>query len=157
MKKQQRTIGSVVKISLPDGTHGYGLVLDKASIAVYNIKTEKAIPIEQITSKDTLFILTVHKSAISSGRWVKVGKILPEDKYSILPLQFIQDIINPEQFSIYDPNTGNIYPAKREDCMGLECAAVWEAEHVEDRILDHFAGRENIMVQSHSNKVIKSA
>jgi len=39
-------------------------------------------------------------------------------------------------------------PASREECAGLEAAAVWEPEHVEDRLRDHFAGRPNKWVES---------
>jgi hypothetical protein len=70
------------------------------------------------------------------------------EKYKTLPLKFIQDPIQRQSFQIYDPNTGNIHPSKKEDCIGLERAAVWEASHVEDRILDHFEGRENKWVKS---------
>jgi hypothetical protein len=34
-------------------------------------------------------------------------------------------------------------PAILEECKGLECAAVWEPEHVVDRLLDYHAGRLN--------------
>jgi hypothetical protein len=43
---------------------------------------------------------------------------------------------------------GDIRPAKRKECVGLECCAVWDPEHVEDRLKDHFAGIPNKWVQS---------
>jgi hypothetical protein len=60
---------------------------------------------------------------------------------------FIQDELEPNKFELYDPNTGDIKPAKKVDCIGLERAAVWEAGHVEERIVDHFAGRTNKWVE----------
>jgi hypothetical protein len=58
-------------------------------------------------------------------------------------MEFIQNTLDPSKFSLYDPNTGEMTPATKEQCIGLECAAVWEAEHVVDRINDHYAGRKN--------------
>jgi hypothetical protein len=34
-------------------------------------------------------------------------------------------------------------PATPEECAGLEPAAVWEPEHIADRLQDAFAGRPN--------------
>jgi len=143
MKRQKRTVGSAFKIPLTDNTHSYGIILEKASVAIFKIKTNNSLPISEILKEDVLFIVAVYNSAITSGRWEKIGKTPPDERFTILPLNFIQDSINPEHFEIYDPNTGQITKSSRENCLGLECAAVWEAEHVETRILDHFNGKEN--------------
>ena len=54
--------------------------------------------------------------------------------------------------SIYQevPELAPLYErlAIAEECVGLERAAVWEPEHVEDRLRDHFAGRSNRWVES---------
>lgn len=60
----------------------------------------------------------------------------------------MQDIIDPSQFSIYNPNNGEIIRATKEECSGLERSAVWEPEHVEDRLIDHFENRPNKWVES---------
>ena len=62
-------------------------------------------------------------------------------------MKFIQDILNPKNFKFYNPNTGEITPANREDLKGLECAAIWEANHVEDRLRDHFLDKPNVWVE----------
>ena len=64
-----------------------------------------------------------------------------------LPLQFIQDELNPKNYQLYDPNTGQISKASKEECIGLERAAVWEAEHVEDRLRDFYSGVQNKWVE----------
>jgi len=76
--------------------------------------------------------------------WEIKGVADLETKFQILPNQFIQDIINPLQFRIYHPNTGEMKAATKQEVMGLECAAVWEPEHIEDRLLDYFEHRPNI-------------
>ena len=70
-----------------------------------------------------------------------------KQEYQTTPLKFIQDSLNPNNFELYNPNTGEITKATREQCEGLECAAVWEAEHVEDRLRDYFDGKPNTWVE----------
>ena len=55
--------------------------------------------------------------------------------------------IYAENFEIYNPNTGEIKKATKKECEGLECTAVWTANHLESRIEDHFAGKENVWVE----------
>jgi hypothetical protein len=143
VKKQRRTIGAVVKINLGDGNHSYARILDKASFAIYDFMTKSEKTIDEITAKNILFIVAVYDDVITDGRWEKIGSKPLEEELKILPMKYMQDSINPNNFSLYNPNTGEIIPAKRGDCAGLECAAVWEAEHVEDRIRDHYAGKKN--------------
>jgi hypothetical protein len=52
------------------------------------------------------------------------------------------------KFRLYNPNTSEITVGAREDCVGLERAAVWEPEHIEDRLRDHFNGIKNIWEES---------
>jgi hypothetical protein len=147
MARQKREVGAVVKIPLSDGTHSYGLILDKASIAVFEIKTLSDLELGDIIKGNILFIVAVHKSAITSGRWTKIGKTVLDNRFKILPLKFIQDSLNLDVLEIYNPNTGEIYRSTKEACVNLECAAVWEAEHIESRIEDHFNGRENVWIK----------
>jgi hypothetical protein len=142
MKRQRRVIGSVLKVTLISGLHSYIRVLDKASVAVYEILTEKEMSMDEITHQKILFIVAVYNSAITSGNWVKVGTQALEESLLDLPMQFIQDSSDPSAYRLYNPNTGTMSPTKKEDCIGLERAAVWDAHHLEDRISDHFAGRD---------------
>lgn len=58
----------------------------------------------------------------------------------------MQDPVNPQKFQIYD--RGFMRPALRSECEPLERTAVWDPEHVEDRIRDAYAGRESVWVRS---------
>lgn len=82
---------------------------------------------------------------VKTGQWPVVGRA-PLDKGFTLPLQFIQDPLNKNSFSIYD--NGQIRRATRQECIGLERAAVWEPEHVEERLRDHYAGCRNKWAES---------
>ena len=51
------------------------------------------------------------------------------------------------KFSIYEGG-GIETPATYDEVVDLECAAVWDPEHVESRLDDHYAGVENLWVKS---------
>ncbi|AFD06632.1 immunity 26/phosphotriesterase HocA family protein [Solitalea canadensis] len=146
MKKQTRTIGSIVKIELNNGYHTYGRVLSDASFAIYDCRTNIEIQDpEIIVQKPILFIVAVYDSAVKNGRWLKVFNLPLEKELERLPFKYIQDKLDPNKFQIYD--NGNIRPASKEECVGLERAAVWEPEHVEERIIDYYEGRNNKWVE----------
>lgn len=145
MGRQQRTIGGILKIDLGDGFHTYGRILPDAAYAFYDARTNTEIPdIQKIISKPILFITGVYDDTVTSGRWKKVGKLPIEDNLKVPPAAFIQDPLNPHQFRIY--YKGEIRSVDKEECLGLERAAVWEPEHIEERIRDHYAGKPNMYV-----------
>jgi hypothetical protein len=149
-----RKEGAFIEINLPNGKYSYGRILAKASFAFYNIYSdEKVTDLDRIGKSNVLFINAVYKYAITKSRWKIIGVSEIKSELQILPMEFIQDILNPTHFEIYNPNTGEIKPAKRADCIGLEKAAVWEPEHIEDRIIDYFEGRPNRWVESLKIKV----
>jgi hypothetical protein len=147
MKKQRRIIGSIHKVVLNSGLHSYVRILDKASIAAYDVLTDSDMLIEDIINKKIVFIVAVYNDVITNGKWQKVGFKNLEENLLVLPVKYIQDTLDNSEYSLYDPNTGTITPGRKEDCIGLEVAAVWDAHHVEDRLSDYFEGRENKWVE----------
>ncbi|GAA3973353.1 immunity 26/phosphotriesterase HocA family protein [Hymenobacter antarcticus] len=142
MARQRRTVGSIIEIDLGEGHFSYGRILDFASFAFYDIHvTKQEKDISKITNKPILFIIAVYNDVVSSGRWVKIGSEPLPQSLQILPTKFIQDALHLDRFELYYPNSGEIRPASKEACEGLERCAVWDANHVEDRLRDHFAGR----------------
>ena len=85
--------------------------------------------------------------AVTSGRWIIVGNVPLDDTLLNPLLFFVQDIMRKDRFSIYEKG-GKIRPATKEECVGLERAAVWEPSHVEDRLRDNYAGHKNKWVES---------
>ena len=133
-------MGDIVKIPLGDGTHTYAHTLQEASFAVYDCRGADELAVEQICSRPVLFFVAVMHHAVKKGRWPIVGHSLLNDGLS-RPATFIQDPLNKNSFSIYE--NGEIKPSTRAQCVGLERTAVWEPEHVEERIRDQYAGRKN--------------
>src|SRR5258706_7325521 len=139
-----RKEGAFIEIKLPNGKFSYGRILPKANYGFYEIYSDsKVSDIGEIERKKILFIVAVYKDAITKNRWKIIGTSPLEKTLLVLPLKFIQDELEPFYFEIYDPNSGNIRPAKKEECIGLERTAVWEPEHVEERIIDYFEKRPN--------------
>lgn len=147
MKRQRITIGSILEIRVHEKYYFYAQIL-KGGKAFFDFMSEQ--PISDVTilsDKPILFIIAVYNDVITSGHWPKVGKLDIRDDLKVLPLKFIQDALDPTSFSIYDPNSGEIIPSTKEACKGLERSSVWDAHHVEQRLLDHLEGRINKYVQ----------
>lgn len=146
MKRQQRSVGAVLAVPLGDGTTCFALTLPEADFAFFDARAKEATPPTGLLAKPILFRVAVHKSAWVTGRWPKVSKVeVPRHLLAPQP-KFIQDPLHPDRFEIY--LGGNIRPASRAECEGLERAAVWEPEHVEDRLRDHYAGVSNRWLES---------
>ncbi len=145
-KKQRRTVGDFVKIGLDETVCTYGRVLEGALFAFYDARTDKDLSVEEIKAKPVLFRIWVMNRAVTTGRWKVVGNEPLEKELLKQPYFFKKDAFNPEKLSLY--YEGKEQPATIEECENLECAAVWDAEHVEDRLRDHYAGKSNKWLES---------
>ncbi len=145
-KKQRRVVGDVIKIDLGDGIHSYARVHPDASFTFYDSRGKAELPVEEIVGLPVLFQVAVLDHAVKEGLWPVIGhSTLGNDLESVRP-RFIQDLLQPDKFSIYE--CGTVRPASREECNGLAAASVWEPTHVEDRLRDYYAGRSNRWVES---------
>lgn len=74
-----------------------------------------------------------------------IGHAPLETELKATPWFFRQDVIS-KVLSLYQD--GIERPATREECEGLERAAVWSAEHIENRLDDHLEGRTNKWIEA---------
>jgi len=138
--------GTFVRIPLADGSFGFGRVLDFPNLAFYDFKSPSPEPaVETIALRPVLFKLAVHKSAWNS--WSVVGWCPLDPATAARPERFKQEIGHPERCAIIDA-AGNERSATQSECVGLERVAVWEANHVADRLLDAFRGWPNKWAES---------
>jgi hypothetical protein len=144
-KKIKRVAGDIVRVDLGDGVHSYARVMEKGIFAFYDVRTDKELKPEDILFRNVLFKIGVMDFAVTSGHWPVVGHVPLEPALKQQPTFFMQDPIN-KSLSIYQG--GEMRPATRAECEGLERAAGWDPEHVEDRLRDHFAGQPNKWVES---------
>jgi len=146
-KRIRRIPGDVLVIDLGDGTFGYGRVLDEPLIAFYNLRTEVPFPVEEVVVASIAFVVYVMNYAVTEGIWPIIGREPIPGELLTEPLFFKKDPISGK-LTIYKDSTGESTPATREQCEGLECAVVWESEHIEDRLRDYFSGKPNKWVTS---------
>ena len=86
--------------------------------------------------------------AFKSEKWHIIGNIELNDNLKQRVYFFKQDMFD-HSISIYyeDGIEGIDIPATYEEVKDLERAAVWDPEHVEDRLRDHFNGVPNEWVK----------
>jgi Immunity protein 26 len=144
MKRQKITIGSILEIHVDKKYYVYSQILEHASYAFFDFKSnQKLTDFSVLEGAKVLFIVAVYDYVVNQGKWLKVGKLPLRESFKNKPLKFIHWPHDKVKWGIYDPNTGEIRNSTKEDCKGLEVAAVYEAEHVEERLSDHYAGRPN--------------
>ena len=147
-KRIKRKEGDIVLIKLPNNSFCYGRVLADPLLAFYNLNTSQPLlDIDQIIEKNVLFKVWVIKHAITSSRWEIIGNRNLDSNLISSSLFFKQDMLTKE-FTIYDSRTGLEISAGYDECKSLERAAVWEPEHIEDRLKDFFEGNANKWVES---------
>ena len=144
--RQQRKVGDVYQINLGDRTHCYAMALGEATFAFFDLRTTRRVDVSHICQSPILFKVAVMRHAVTRGRWKRVGHKSLSDAEARPPAQFIRDRLASGRYKIYED--GEIRNATRKECEGLEAAAVWDPEHVEDRLRDHYAGRPNKWVES---------
>lgn len=135
----------MVVIDLDDGTKTVARVLHPPLCEFYDARLAESEEVEVagLLGNEILFRLSVMNSAFR--RWRQVAHLpLSAEEQSKRHVFFKQDPING-RFTLYWEADGRAHtePATFDDCVGLERAAVWDAEHVEDRLRDHFAGVAN--------------
>ncbi len=136
-KRQQRTVGAIVKIPLANGYHSYARILED-ELAFYDIYTQKEESEAYILSCPLLFIAMIFDDVITKGYWEKVSKAIPLETHlqaENLPLMYRQDIITKKFELVY---LDRLEPATEEQCKGLEEWAVWTAEGIEHRLLAYY-------------------
>lgn len=140
-------VGNVLAVPLTEDWFGFAWVLDSV-VAFFDLRSRARDfpPADEIVRSPIAFRLWVMKNAVTSGRWPRVGHVPVPEHVLERPWFFKQDAINGR---IYKTLTGaEEVPASADEIAGLECAAAWSAEHVEERLRAHFEGRPSIFVES---------
>jgi hypothetical protein len=141
-KTVRRREGDFVVIDLGDSKHSYAQVAAEPLMLFFDGRFANDLPV--------LFRLWVSNYAITRGRWPIIcrGSLAPENEEE--PFFYKQDAITGK-LALYHSSfaqTNWERPATFAECEALECAAIWEPEHVEDRLRDHYAGQPNRWLES---------
>ena len=148
-KRQRFEPGAVLRVGLDDGTHTYARMLSHSPyLAVYDARrSDDDIDVEQVVRSPVLFVVAVSAAAYRSGRWRRVGWVPPLAGAVEIPKFFMQDIFDPQQCQVVD-HLGGQRAATPPECVGLERLAVWAAEHIEERVRDHYENRPNAHLEA---------
>ena len=147
--------GRVVRIDLGDGRCAYGRRLSGPNVEFYDLvgKPGEAVDLLEVVVSPVAFTIWVMEYAFRRrGGWELLDVVpLTERERAAVDRRAKQDPIS-KALSIYESDraagTFTEVPATAQECAGLEVAAVWDPEHVEDRLRDHFDGRPNVWVES---------
>ncbi len=149
-KRIRRRVGDILKISLGGGVHSYAQVAEEPLIVFFDGAWSEELPIDDVIGLPKLFRIWVHNDAVKKGIWAVIGSQPLAPEHAAEPYFYKQDRITGRLFLHHSSfaDTGWEHPASATDCEGLERAAVWDAEHVEDRLRDHYAGQPNSWFES---------
>lgn len=134
---QQRTVGAVVRVPLDPTHHTYAQILPEDYI-FFDAFTSEHLDVAEAVTRPTLFRILVMDHAVTTLRWMKAGKAPLRPEFEQPAPMFIQDHYDPTHLQIYLGGVSR--PASWSECRGLECCAVWDPGHVEDRLRSHYAG-----------------
>lgn len=148
-KRQKATQGSIIQIQAR-GYYYYAQILSHGYCVFFDYQSVSPIDnISRLLDCPELFTICVYSDVISSGSWPKIGKLKIREDCQPLRMQYIYHNYEPYAFEIYNPNTGEIRPSTKEECRGLECCAVWDKHHIEDRLSDYYEGKPCLWLEDH--------
>jgi hypothetical protein len=147
MAKGQKEIpGGIMKIKFDDKLHSYGRILRYGDIAFYDLATEADVnDLGVIIKSPIIFKGIVDVGGVQHGRWPIIG-VLPLEEELQNTKYYLEEIGRPIMCKIIE--NGQIrYRVPKEECIGLEIGVIWSPEGAEERLRDHYAGRENIQLK----------
>lgn len=147
MKKQKEIIGAIVEIPIKD-YFVYAQILQRGLYCFFDYKAKCPITNPStLISAPVMFIICVYPQMVNTEVWKVVGDIPIRDDLKILPNMYMQDNITKE-VSLYHTMTGEITPSTESEISGLECCAVWNKEHIEDRIIAYYDNQPCIWLEA---------
>ena len=149
-RRIRRREGDILKVDLGDGRHSYAQVSGDPLVVFFDGAFADDVLLDQVPQLPVLFRIWVPDDSIKKGLWPVVGNQPLSDENAAERFFYKQDDLTGA-LSLYHSSfaaTGWERPASATECEGLECDAVSDPEHVEDRLTDHYDGRENQWVKS---------
>ena len=146
MTELKREPGSVLRIPLKGGRHGFGRLLKAPLVEFFDLQQGEGDPTPaagEVVRAQVLFRVWVMNAV--ANRWKLLGVVpLSHEEQQEIHRFAKQDVITGA-LSIYwsDPSTGSHgqAPSTLSDCHALELAGVWSAPRVVDRLRAHLDGR----------------
>jgi immunity protein 26 of polymorphic toxin system len=132
-RRKKMDSGNILEIELEDGSLSYGVIIKNPLLAFSSLTFNRRPEITSEIFKNVAFQLWVMNSAIGKNGWPIVGSISVDELSINKPTFYRYDMIS-KNFYHYVDCVDDI-PSTKEGCIGLECAAAWEKNHIEDRLM----------------------
>jgi len=136
--------GDVFQIDLDTGRHAFGIVAAGGEHAFFDVLAEIVPRLEEIAGARVAFRVWGPADAIRSGRWRVIGNVPLAGKLAE-PSAYRNQPVGSNQLYLY--RAGVLTPATLDEVKDLELAAWWDADSIEQRLKDHFAGRANVTAE----------
>ena len=154
--QKNRAPGRVVCIDLGDGRCAYGRQLWSVNAEFYDYvgAIGESVDLLTLVEKPVAFTIWVSNRCFKrGGRWDLLDTVpLLEHERQRPDVKFRQDVRGGALSIVSRACPPSVQfsnrPATVEECTGIEREAVWDPEHVEDRLRDHFDGLPNKWVES---------
>ncbi len=129
--------GLIFCIPLNNGRYAFGKVLEGTWAFFDFVSNTREIEIKNLSSKRFVFKLWVSKFALSKGIWEIIGNSPLTESEKQTQYFYKQDKINQK---VWKTITGaEEIPTTVEECQELELAAVYDPEHVVERLEYYFS------------------
>lgn len=133
--------GTILELDIFGLYFCYAQILPYGNTAFFDFRSEKHISDFSILDKaPILFIINIYPYIVSKGLWKRVGYLNLRENFKEDIKYYIYDEIH-NKYEEYSSKTGEIKPSSLDKCKNLECCAVWDKNHVEDRIRDYYSGK----------------
>lgn len=152
--KQKIKEGDIFQVPLKDGKVAYGKVL-KNTWAFYDlcVDANEKVDLDLVNSSKVAFKIWVTEFALTKGLWTILGNRALTSEESENVYFYKQDRINNK---VWKTLTGaEKEPITVEECLQLEVAAVWDPEHVVERLECQFFNLEDLGLKLKKDRLIQ--
>ncbi len=137
--------GDIFKLPLSDGKVGYAQWLHDGTARFFLAAHDNESAIQEILDLPVAFRVVVYKDTPNRYGWTKLGNAsIPID--CMQPQRYAKRGMITGQLSVYFE--GKETPAKAEELIGLETAAVWAHPHIVERLEAQINRRESVFLKS---------
>jgi len=146
-------IGEVYTIPITENIRGYARVFRKYVFDVYNLCSEVPINVDEVVNSSIAFTVYVHVDVFKKSNWSSLGIVpLSEIEQQRNIIFFKQDIKDFDLCTLVDI-AGNEYKSTPQECVGKERLAVWDHEHVEERLRNIYLKKKDLVVENMKVKI----
>ena len=145
--------GFMFAVPLSEGSHGLAQMAEGGDYAFFDVQLTEdqlsAPTLEAWASSPVAFRVPLAKGVPKAGAWRYLGSA-PLQHLLAVQAAYWSRPVGSKDVSVILNN--QFMPGTQEDMLRLECMAWWMEDHVRQRLLDHFAGRPNLVVDGFRNR-----